>query len=572
VRMDGQLTLGAVEVGQVACAVSKECMGTCAVETQPEAQPRGRWQKLAVRVLGEVECLPIVATLLVLPSVPLSLMVTCVWYVVFVAAGLANPTFTFRGGGAGGLLFALVIGPLLLTEYASDGVFPGGSAASVDLVCLGSLQALFDFAVHLGPRQHTAQVVCFVVLGAVFMLPTGAVTVFLTVQKLATLCLFRRDCWGHCFSPSEGLFWAQLTAMLCATLVHGAGTAFTEWTSWHLFSAMSVAFGLVFLMLTASVGSCSRWLPFGREWSAVVAGGLTAVLFVAWLVGILGAWGSASTPLAWCTGLLQAAQPLRLFFLQWPLILSIGVTSIDVLARSSLALNGGTGSDSARVKVLYRKAFHVLAVALFVPPLLSGQEVVLSLALVAAALVFMVVETCRLYGTPWLASRLNVFMRRYLDKRENTERGDLVLTHLYLLVGCAVPLWLELGSSATGAQPSASIDGMDLLRRAAGIILIGVGDAFAAAYGVNFGKLHWPGSHRTVEGSLAFVVGVIATALTLSLSQTVGTCIWQEAEIKAFVCAVALSMFLEVYTDSIDNLVLPLYFSPTLRILTRAMK
>jgi dolichol kinase len=264
-----------------------------------------------------------------------------------------------------------------------------------------------------------------------------------------------------------------------------------------------------------------------------------------------------------------------LLILQWPLILGVGVTSIDVLARGSSALNGGTGTDprtAARVKVLYRKAFHVLAVALFVPPLLSRQEVVLSLALVAAALVFMVVETCRLCGTPWLASRLNVFMRRYLDKRENTERGDLVLTHLYLLMGCAFPVWLELGSSATGVEPRAPSGGMDLLRRAAGILLIGVGDACAAAYGINFGKIHWPCSHRTVEGSFAFVVSIMTAALALSLSQTVGTVTWQVGEIKAFACAVALSMFLEVYTDSIDNLVLPLYFSPTLRILTRAMK
>lgn len=39
-----------------------------------------------------------------------------------------------------------------------------------------------------------------------------------------------------------------------------------------------------------------------------------------------------------------------------------------------------------------------------------------------------------------------------------------------------------------------------------------VGDAAAAVIGLRFGRHHWPGSHRTIEGSLAFFGAALITA------------------------------------------------------------
>ena len=58
-----------------------------------------------------------------------------------------------------------------------------------------------------------------------------------------------------------------------------------------------------------------------------------------------------------------------------------------------------------------------------------------------------------------------------------------MLTHLYLLLGCAIPVWLEGGLGGPCAASRST-----QLRGAAGILLVGVGDACAAAVGVHFGR------------------------------------------------------------------------------------
>merc|ERR1719229_2090205 len=122
-------------------------------------------------------------------------------------------------------------------------------------------------------------------------------------------------------------------------------------------------------------------------------------------------------------------------------MLVVGIGVIHFVAGRSRGRN--KTCDGARLQVLHRKAFHALAVALFVPPLLAGQEAFLGFCLLVAALLFIIIETCRVSRVPGLASGLDSFVKRYLDNREDTSRGDLVLTHLYLLLGCAIPVWLE---------------------------------------------------------------------------------------------------------------------------------
>jgi hypothetical protein len=53
-----------------------------------------------------------------------------------------------------------------------------------------------------------------------------------------------------------------------------------------------------------------------------------------------------------------------------------------------------------------------------------------------------------------------------------------VLTHLYLLLGCSLPVWLESFQTFQSSRPSGSE-----LRKVAGLLLIGVGDSCAALFG-----------------------------------------------------------------------------------------
>jgi len=80
---------------------------------------------------------------------------------------------------------------------------------------------------------------------------------------------------------------------------------------------------------------------------------------------------------------------------------------------------------------------------------------------VAIAL-FIVVECIRSLSVPPFGCEVAKFMQAYLDHRES---GRIILSHTYLLLGCALPLWLN---------PYASTN---LLVSNAGVLALGIGDA-----------------------------------------------------------------------------------------------
>lgn len=81
------------------------------------------------------------------------------------------------------------------------------------------------------------------------------------------------------------------------------------------------------------------------------------------------------------------------------------------------------------------------------------------------ALVVLLLLECIRYGKVWpLGNYLDSFMRSFTDEKDE---GDLILTHIYLLFGCAVPLWLFVNfqSNAPSIVPFA------------GLLIVGIGDA-----------------------------------------------------------------------------------------------
>lgn len=54
--------------------------------------------------------------------------------------------------------------------------------------------------------------------------------------------------------------------------------------------------------------------------------------------------------------------------------------------------------------------------------------------------VLILLEIIRIYELePWSPSRLDEFMRRFTNEKD---RGIVIVSHFYLLVGCALPVWL----------------------------------------------------------------------------------------------------------------------------------
>lgn len=117
-----------------------------------------------------------------------------------------------------------------------------------------------------------------------------------------------------------------------------------------------------------------------------------------------------------------------------------------------------------------RKGYHALAVALFLPCLLL-EPGLLGLALAVAFAVLVAVEAVRLAGLPHVSAAVHGFMTAFTDGRDV---GPVFVTHFALLLGMAVPVWLELrpagaGAGAGGPSPDQSAGPAAL----AGILILG---------------------------------------------------------------------------------------------------
>jgi dolichol kinase len=126
---------------------------------------------------------------------------------------------------------------------------------------------------------------------------------------------------------------------------------------------------------------------------------------------------------------------------------------------------------------------------------------------------------------------LNNFFLKFIDERDSS---DLIVTHLYLLLGFGFPVIFSV------------LFNNDLISWS-GIISLGIGDTFACLSGVTLGRHRLPYRRKTLEGTLG---GYISMILSLSffypISPSLGTCLF-------------LVSFYEAFTLKIDNLVLPIF-------------
>ncbi|PPR02605.1 hypothetical protein CVT24_002176 [Panaeolus cyanescens] len=183
-----------------------------------------------------------------------------------------------------------------------------------------------------------------------------------------------------------------------------------------------------------------------------------------------------------------------------------------------------------------RKFFHGLAVLMFVPGV-AVDPAFTHLSFSAAFALFTFAEYVRYFAIWPFGASVHLFMNEFLDHRDG---GTAILSHFYLLTGCAGSVWLE-GSSH--------------LLQFTGILTLGLGDAAASLVGRRIGVHKWsPTTNKTVEGSVGFVIAVFVPALLLRLFG------YAEAFSSVrYVIVVVLSGLLEALSDQNDNLTLPLY-------------
>ncbi|KAF9162817.1 hypothetical protein DFQ26_003219 [Actinomortierella ambigua] len=140
-----------------------------------------------------------------------------------------------------------------------------------------------------------------------------------------------------------------------------------------------------------------------------------------------------------------------------------------------------------------RKFYHALAVIMFTPGFLFDKPFMhLAFSVAVASMVFL--EYIRYFAVYPIGKEIHLFLVGFLDDRD---RGPIILSHLYLLIGCAAPVWLA---------------GQDVLAGLSGIFALGFGDAMASIVGRRWGRHRWPGTVKTVEGTAAFVASILLAA------------------------------------------------------------
>ncbi|XP_047973568.1 dolichol kinase EVAN-like [Salvia hispanica] len=239
-------------------------------------------------------------------------------------------------------------------------------------------------------------------------------------------------------------------------------------------------------------------------------------------------------PLLWVIDFVLS-EPLKRLTLcvYWLVIISVSVRRFYSISK-----------NSKTERILLRKYYHLMAVAIFVPALIF-QPKFLDLSFGAALAVFLLLETIRIWKIWPLGHLVHQFMNAFTDHRDS---DLLVVSHFSLLLGCAIPIWLASGLTDRPLAPFA------------GILSLGIGDTMASMVGHKYGVLRWSKTgKKTIEGTAAGITSVLAACFVLlpllAATGYIFTMHW-----FSLIVAVTTSGLLEAYTAQLDNAFIPLVF------------
>ncbi|CAL1265387.1 unnamed protein product [Larinioides sclopetarius] len=91
-----------------------------------------------------------------------------------------------------------------------------------------------------------------------------------------------------------------------------------------------------------------------------------------------------------------------------------------------------------KASTVVRKCFHFIICIVYIPGILYDVDL-LRLASGIALTAFIVLEMFRILNVPIIGSAIQSAFEVFLDEKDS---GILILTNIYLLVGCSCPIWL----------------------------------------------------------------------------------------------------------------------------------
>nr|CAG4641955.1 EOG090X0BFL [Eurycercus lamellatus] len=222
-------------------------------------------------------------------------------------------------------------------------------------------------------------------------------------------------------------------------------------------------------------------------------------------------------------------------------VLLIFYWAVCTVAALLIAWYFGGGSAPTKLTIM-RKYFHGVVVAVYLPGVLLDSELLFTASVIALA-AFLFLEAIRIYQIDGLGSLLNSSMAGFLDEKD---QGSIILTHIYLLVGCSLPVWMFPRSVASSTE--------EVLLLCSGIISLGVGDSAASIGGSLFGRTKWPSSEKSLEGTACSIVAEMIFAVCLELG-TFGNLNFPWVRYSS---AAVVTSLVEAQTSQVDNLILPI--------------
>lgn len=247
----------------------------------------------------------------------------------------------------------------------------------------------------------------------------------------------------------------------------------------------------------------------------------------------------------WCFNYITANDVKIQLFFHWSACCLASVVIVYVNASPYLVKLSSSAKDSnskhrksdgRHVSTTVRKQFHFLAMVVLLPGLLLDAEI-LFVAASCAFVVLVMLESLRVLRIAPFGEKLHEYLQVFIDDRDE---GVVILTHIYLLVGCSSPLWLHHSSTVHVALYS-------------GFLSLGIGDTVANLAGSAFGQHRWPDTKKTVEGTLCSVLAQLIFVFLLDMAG-VTEIMWAKC-----LTAVLLGSLLEAFTTQIDNLLLPMF-------------
>jgi len=277
--------------------------------------------------------------------------------------------------------------------------------------------------------------------------------------------------------------------------------------------------GVLFLPLTR-VSRCFKSSTFFLAYAAAFFCATTYPLLWVFL---------KRNPLLWLVSHAHSSPALITLITAWAALVIVAL--LVVKARTKKATTA------------VRKVFHLLVILVAV----TGLWTDLAFTCLASQLVlgaFVVLEFIRAFEIQPLSGLLNEAFAVFIDEKD---QGLLVLTNVYLLIGTFVPLWITPPTATTALQP---------LILLSGVLSIGIGDSAASIVGSKLGRIKWPQSSKTVEGTFASVLSQLAFILVAKSAHFPGL---ENVEIMTGVFPViCLGSIFEALTTQVDNIVLPL--------------